>query len=181
MSWTRPLDAIDLGLVHHQGPGSRPMTLAELDADHRAKWPGHPLPGPSYHRVVHLLEGEWVLTATRSLTSIGWHAGARVRPGWSRVNTRSVGVCLLAPLEHAQADPRAWELLVLAWATLVRQVPGLTVERIHGHGHVAGTGCPGTIDLPRLRHDVGALLEREARVERASRGVAALYPVHPTT
>lgn len=194
---TRPLDAVDLVVVHHQGPGSRPLRLDELDRDHRrpGRWgaqradgsyPMPPHPGGQYHRVVHLSSarlggfGGWRLAHLHPLEDKLWHAGARNRAGWSRVNTRSVAVCVLAPLEGAPIDPTPWGLLVEACADLVEQLPAVTVDRIVGHGDVARTGCPGSIDLADLRAAVEAELVRRARLARASRGVAVLSPTTPT-
>lgn len=197
MSSVRPLDAVDLIVVHHQGEGERPLRLDELDRDHRrlGRWgeqredgsypmPSHP--GGQYHRVVHLSSarlgglGGWRVAPLHPLEAKLWHAGARNRSGWSRVNTRSVAVCVLAPLEGAAPDLKAYRLLVGACADLVEQLPAVTVDRIVGHGDVAETGCPGSLDLAELRRAVEAEFVRRAVVARASRGVAVLSPTTPT-
>ncbi len=84
----------------------------------------------------------------------GAHAGNEA------MNQHGIGICLIGDFSRAPPDPRLMDRLADLCAVLIRQVPGLAVERIVGHKDVKSTtACPGEhFDLGALRARIVAKL-----------------------
>lgn len=145
-----PLRAWRWIVLHHSA--TRGGSTAAIDAEHQQArgWEG-----VGYHFVVGngrgMRRGRIDATFRWRNQQPGAHAGgaAPQRP----YNQGGIGICLIGDYagEAAPADleRRVAELCVL----LCRRIPTLAPERILGHGSVPGkvTGCPGRLDVARIR------------------------------
>ena len=151
---TRTLAEIDRIILHHQGPGSRALTVAEVDALHRT--PDHfgpgvvpRNPGPQYHLILHQEGGPWVVQQVQPLTAILMHA-----PG---ANTRGLAVLVLCgDLDVLPLPPALRELLLGLLRSLLidPSLPSLALPwQVMGHGEVTpARACPGVhMDMAGIR------------------------------
>ena len=180
---TRTLADVDQLVVHYQGLSPRPLTLAELDEDHRrtGRWgrkrsddtyPMPPNAGPQYTGAIHPERGPWAVTWLQPLESVLWHVGPS-HPERRNGNTRSMALIALWGLKAGPLPAPAYRLLV---DTIVQQLldpalPNLThADQVLLHREAARPGhtvCSGElVDPEHLRADVE--LELNTRRQRAA-------------
>ena len=145
----RPIDTIGSIVVHHSGSLKKKKYTAYdyaawhiLPANKGGRFGEHGAPGIAYHYVIDEI-GQ--IFKTNNLSDIGWHAG-----NW-KVNVDSIGIVLNG--NFLKEEPGEEQLEALNW--LIRELNydlGANLN-ISGHKEVRkiATGCPGNLDIAKLR------------------------------
>lgn len=196
----RPRARIDQLAVHHQGRGTRALTRAEVDRDHRrpgrwgeqradGSWPMPSWEGAQYHVALHAEGGAWRADRLQPFEAVLWGTG-NARPERSPANTRTLQVIVLWGPDRGPLPAQACEVFVELLADLLEDetLPSLErAEQVLGHREISRPGhtaCPGSlVELDQLRGEVADELERRRRLDRMRRGLNALgtpFIVEPT-
>lgn len=123
---SRPLDAIDLIILHHSATSSGdPWTYAKYHIEN------HGWPGIGYHFVI---QPDGTIYQTNKLTTISYQA--------TGANNHSIGICLTGNF-NVNTPPLAQHNALIG---LLRNLETLIGQKpIIGHKEVKSTSCPGDL------------------------------------